>query len=98
MNREKNIQKQRFVACTHGARLLSIYSRTARRASASESGSQFHLSAGGNSRDRFPSVTKKHGQINLMRCGIFRGKVPPRKTQKTKTSPRNLDAIAPTNL
>jgi hypothetical protein len=84
MNREKNIEKRRFVACATGARLLSICMRAARRAPASESGSRFHLSAGCISRDRSESGSQKTNTINLMRCEIFRGKVPPRKTQNQK--------------
>jgi len=81
MNGEKNMTGRRFAACTAGVRLLSLYSRTARRAPASESGSQFHLSAGCHSRDRFQSVSQNTDKINLTRCEIFRGKVPPRQTQ-----------------
>jgi hypothetical protein len=98
MNCKKNIESRRFAACTRGARLLSIYLRTARRAPASESGSQFHLSAGCHSRDRFRSVSQKTNKINLMRCEIFRGKVPPRKTQNQKQPPQIKDAFAPTKL
>jgi hypothetical protein len=81
MKRERNIEDRRFAACTAGAQLLSIYPRTARRAPAGESGSHFHLSAGCHSRGRFQSVSQKSDKINLTRCEIFRGKVPPRKTQ-----------------
>jgi hypothetical protein len=84
MKSETNIENRRFAACVAGARLLSIYVRAARRAPASKSGSPVHLSAGGIFRDRFPSVSQKHDQNNLMRCEIFRGKVPPRKTQNQK--------------
>jgi hypothetical protein len=81
MNGEKNMIGWRFAACTARARLLSLYSRTARRAPASESGSQFHLSAGCNSRDRFRPVSQQTNKLNLTRCEIFRGKVSPRQTQ-----------------
>jgi hypothetical protein len=87
MNCETNIENRRFAACAEGARLLSIGMERQRRAPASESVSTFHLSAGCVARDRFKAVSKKTKQ-NLMRCEIFRGKVPPRITQ-TKTSPRN---------
>jgi hypothetical protein len=80
MNCKTNIENRRFAACAKGARLLSIHLRTARRAPVSESGSQVHLSAGCIFRDRFMSVSQEQS-INLMRCVIFRGKVPPRKTQ-----------------
>src|ERR1039457_3317617 len=83
MNCETNIENRRFAACAAGARLLSICVRAARRAPGSKSGSQFHLSAGCNSRGRFKSVSQKTNK-NLMRCEIFRGKVPPRKTQNQK--------------
>jgi|SRR5665213_2168568 len=83
MDGKTNMKSWRFAACAGGARLLSICGRAAGRAPASESGSQFHLSAGGNSRDRFQSVSQKQSK-NLMRGGIFRGKVPPRKTQNQK--------------
>jgi hypothetical protein len=56
---------------------------TARRAPGSESGFQFHLSAGCQFRDwqfRLPT----NSQMNLTRCEIFRGKVPPRTTQNQK--------------
>jgi hypothetical protein len=95
MKCKTNIENRRFVACTGDARLLSIYVRTARRAPASESGSQFHLSAGCNSRGWFKSVSQKSERHNLKRCEIFRGKVPPRKTQKTKTASKKQDAFAP---
>jgi hypothetical protein len=76
-----NIADGRFAACATGPRLLSIVVRTARRAPVSESGFQFHLSAGCNDRDRFKSVSQN--DINyLKRCEIFRGKVPPRITQQ----------------
>jgi hypothetical protein len=94
MNCKRNIENRRFAACAFGARLLSIHPRTARRAPVSKSGSQVHLSAGCFSRDRFKSVSQIQNK-NLMRCEIFRGKVPPRKTQNQKTTPRNLDAFAP---
>jgi hypothetical protein len=84
MNGETHIENRRFAACAAGARLLSICVRAARRAPASESVSTVHLSAGCIFRDRFPSVSKKHDQDNLMRCEIFRGKVAPRKTQNQK--------------
>jgi hypothetical protein len=84
MKCKTNIENRRFVACAARARLLSICVRTARRAPVSESSSHFHLSAGCNSRDRFKSVSQKSDRNNLTRCEIFRGKVPPRKTQKNK--------------
>jgi hypothetical protein len=84
MKSETNIENRRFAACAEGARLLSICVRAAGRASASESVSPAHLSAGGIFRDRFPSGSQKHDQNNLMRCEIFRGKVPPRRTQNQK--------------
>jgi hypothetical protein len=90
MNNETNIQNRRFAACAAGARLLSLYSRTARRAPVSESGSQFHLSAGCISRDRVPSVSQ-NSKTYLTRCEIFRGKIPPRKTQNQK---QNLESPA----
>jgi hypothetical protein len=80
MNCKKNIENRRFAACAAGARLLSICVSTARRAPVSESGSQFHLSAGCFFRDRQDRLPKKSAE-NLTRCEIFRGKVPPRKTQ-----------------
>jgi hypothetical protein len=95
MKCKKNIVTGRFAACTAGVRLLKIDSRTARRAPVSKSSSHFHLSAGCNSRDWFKSVSQKSDKINLTRCEIFRGKVPPRITQNKKTPPRTQDAIAP---
>jgi hypothetical protein len=80
------LENQRFVACAESPRWLIINVRTATRAPVSKSGSQFHLSAGCNSRDRFQSVSQKSDRHNLTRCEIFRGKVPPRKTQKPKTA------------
>jgi len=84
---QKIVASPRFVACTTGARLLSIYGRAARRAPASESGSPVQLSAGGFSRDGFtPGLQNK---FNLTRCGIFRGKIPLRQTQnQTDLEPR----------
>jgi len=73
---------RRFAACATAPRLLSIGLRTARRAPAGETGSHFQLSAGGDFRDRSGSVAKNSDKTNLTRCEIFRGKVPPRKTQK----------------
>jgi hypothetical protein len=93
MKFKKNIEHRRFAACAAGARLLSICVRTARRAPVSESSLPFYLSAGCHSRDWFKPVSQNSDTNNLTRCEIFRGKVPPRKTQKT-TTPRNQDAFA----
>jgi hypothetical protein len=78
------LQEQRFAACTERSRLLLIDVRTARRAPVSESCSHFYLSAGCISRDRFKSVSQKNDNKNLKRCEIYRGKIPPRQTQKLK--------------
>ncbi|HEX9046532.1 MAG TPA: hypothetical protein VF988_05850 [Verrucomicrobiae bacterium] len=86
----------RFAACMAGTPLLSIYPRTARRAPVSKIGFQFLLSAGGIFRGR-PQPSPKRTFKYLMRCEIFRGKVPPRQTQ-TKTVLENSAAIAPTKL
>ena len=75
------VENPRFVACADGARLVSIGLRTARRAPVSESGSLFHLSAGGDIRGLFRSVSEQSDKTNLTRCGIFRGKIPPRKNR-----------------
>jgi hypothetical protein len=64
-----------------GAQLLSVGLRTAWRAPVSKNGSPFLLSAGGEVRDRWPAVSQKTDNMNLTRCEIFRGKVPPRTTQ-----------------
>jgi hypothetical protein len=83
MKRQRNIiENRRFVACAAGSRLLLIDVRTARRVPVSESGSHLYLSAGCVSRGRFKSVSRKSDTQNLKRCEIFRGKVPPRITQK----------------
>jgi hypothetical protein len=72
---------KRFDACVKGARLLSIHLRTAPRAPVSKSSLHFHLSAGSDIRGRVMSVPMESDKENLTRCEIFRGKVPPRKTQ-----------------
>jgi hypothetical protein len=92
---EINIGKRRFAACVGGVALLSMDSRTARRAPVSESSSSFHLSAGGNSRDRFRPVSHNSQIKNLKRCEIFRGKVPPRQTQKTQNHLEITTPFAP---
>jgi hypothetical protein len=84
MNGKTNLENRRFAACVDAARLLSICLRAARRAPASESGSSIHLSAGCHSRGRLPAGSQKQSGKNLMRCGIFRGKVAPRRTQNQK--------------
>jgi hypothetical protein len=81
MKSPRDIENTRFAACTNGPRLLSIYSRTARRAPVSKNYLHFYLSAGCFSRDPVQAESHKTGKLNLTRCEIFRGKVPPRTTQ-----------------
>jgi hypothetical protein len=83
----------RFVSCARGAGLLKIRSRVARRAMDGEAGSI--LPAGLRFTDDFrPAVIN---EINLTRRGIFRGKIPRRKTQtkKNRLKERTLPAPNP---
>jgi hypothetical protein len=83
INCRKDIANVRFAACTTGARLLSIYPVKAGRVPTSGSVSTVQFFAGDFFRDGFtPGPTNK---VNLMRCEIFRGKVPPRQTQNQNT-------------
>jgi hypothetical protein len=79
VSQQKNLEKSRFVACGNGARLLTICGRAAGRMPVSKSVSPVHLSAGNFSYGGLSSGSKN--KINLTRCEIFRGKVPPRQTQ-----------------
>jgi hypothetical protein len=77
---QKNREGTRFAACGKAARLLTISDRAAGRVPVSKSVSPVHLSAG-----RFFHGEASSGSqniVNLTRCEIFRGKVPPRQTQK----------------
>jgi len=78
---QKNIAKSRFAACEKPARLLTISVRAAGRAPVSKSVSPVHLSAGRFFHGESSSGSQNNG-LNLTRCEIFRGKVPPRQTQK----------------
>jgi len=81
LNRQKNLEKSRFAACEKAARLLTICVRAAGRVPVSKSVSPVHLSAG-NYFHGESSSGSQNNNINLTRCEIFRGKVPPRQTQK----------------
>jgi len=81
LNRQKNIEKPRFVACGKAARLLSISVRAAGRVPVSKSVSKVHLSAGRFFYGKLSSGSQNNN-MNLTRCEIFRGKVPPRQTQE----------------
>jgi hypothetical protein len=78
---QKNIAKSRFAACEKAARLLTISVRAAGRVPVSKSVSPVHLSAGNHFHGEPLSAAQNNG-VNLTRCEIFRGKVPPRQTQK----------------
>jgi hypothetical protein len=92
VNQQKNIARTRFAACGKAARLLTISARAAGRMPVSKSVSPVHLSAGNYFHGEVSSGSRS--KINLTRCEIFRGKVPPRQTQKQNT-PRIQNAIAP---
>jgi hypothetical protein len=80
---QKNVKEPRFAACANGRRLLTIFVRAAGRVPVSKSVSPVHLSAG-----RFfhgESSSGSRNKMNLTRGEIFRGKVPPRQTQKQNT-------------
>jgi hypothetical protein len=83
IKQQKNIAAARFAACANAARLLTISGGAAGRMPVSKSVSSVHLSAGrlfhGES-----SSGSQNNNINLTRCEIFRGKVPPRITQTKK--------------
>jgi len=81
VNQQKNIARTRFVACGKAARLLTISVRAAGRMPVSKSVSPVHLSAGNYFHGEVSSGSQNKN-INLKRCEIFRGKVPPRQTQK----------------
>jgi hypothetical protein len=81
LNRQKNVANPRFVACGNGARLLTISGRAAGRVPVSKSVSPVHLSAGHYFHGELSSGSQNKS-VNLTRCEIFRGKVPPRQTQK----------------
>jgi hypothetical protein len=81
IKQQKNIAAARFAACANAARLLTISGRAAGRMPVSKSVSSVHLSAGRFFRGE-PSRSSQNNNINLTRCEIFRGKVPPRQTQK----------------
>jgi len=85
LNRQKHLEKSRFVACEKAARLLKICVRAAGRVPVSKSVSPAHLSAG-NCFHGESSAGSQINNMNLTRCEIFRGKVPPRQTQKQTTS------------
>jgi hypothetical protein len=74
------IKNPRFAACARNRRLLLMEARTGSRSPASESSSHFILSAGCFFGDRPRSVSQQCDNMNLTRCEIFRGKVPPRET------------------
>jgi hypothetical protein len=77
---ENNVANPRFVACEKAARLLKICVRAAGRVPVSKSVSPVHLSAGSFFHGELSSGSRN--KFNLTRCEIFRGKVPPRQTQK----------------
>jgi hypothetical protein len=81
LNRQKNLVQPRFAACGNAARLLTISVRAAGRVPASKSVSPVHLSAGRFFHGELSSGSQNKN-VNLTRCEIFRGKVPPRQTQK----------------
>jgi len=82
LKQQKNYDRARFVSCAKRVWLLSISPRAARRAPASKSVSKFHSSAGCFSHEE--TTPGPHGEVNLMRCEIFRGKIP-RAKLKNKT-------------
>jgi hypothetical protein len=87
-NRQKNLTNPRFAACGKAARLLTISGRAAGRVPVSKSVSPVHLSAGRWFHGELSSGSQ-NSSINLTRSEIFRGKVPPRQTQKpTALEPR----------
>jgi hypothetical protein len=81
LNRQKNLEKSRFVACENAAWLLTICRRAAGRVPVSKSVSPSHLSAGNFFRGE-PSSRLPNRSQNLTRCEIFRGKVPRAKLKK----------------
>jgi hypothetical protein len=84
---QKNTGTARFAACADGRRLLTISFGAAGRVPASKSVSTVRLSAGDFPCGQAPSGSRN--KMNLTRCEIFRGKVPPRQTQKqTALEPR----------
>jgi hypothetical protein len=80
LNRQKIVANPRFAACGKAARLLTISGRAAGRVPVSKSVSPVHLSAG-NYFHGESSSGSQNNSMNLTRCEIFRGKVPPRQTQ-----------------
>jgi hypothetical protein len=77
---DKNGFFSRFASCVCGAGLVKVLPKVARRARDGEGLSV--LSAGKRFTDDFkPAVKDKN---NLMRRGIFRGKISRRKTQTNK--------------
>jgi hypothetical protein len=81
LNRQKIVANPRFAACGKAARLLTISGRAAGRVPVSKSVSPVHLSAGRIFHGELSSGSQNNN-MNLTRCEIFRGKVPPRQTQK----------------
>jgi len=91
MNRPTNPEKSRFVACAHDRRWLTIFARTAGRVPVSKSSSPIHLSAG--SFFQVPSTPGHQHEVNLTRCGIFRGKISRRQNQnQNRTSKKGRPA------
>jgi hypothetical protein len=81
VKQQKIVAHPRFAACESGARLLQICARAAGRVPVSKSVSPSHLSAGSFFHGELSSGSQNRN-VNLTRCEIFRGKVPPRQTQK----------------
>jgi hypothetical protein len=81
VKQQKNLRQTRFAACGKAARLLTISDRAAGRVPVSKSVSPVHLSAGHFFHGEWSSGSQNKN-VDLTRCEIFRGKVPPRQTQK----------------
>jgi len=79
MTPQKNHLNPRFSDCGNASQLLTISVRAARRLPVSKSVSRVHLSAGRCFHGKVLSGSRLN--LNLKRCEIFRGKVPPRQTQ-----------------
>jgi hypothetical protein len=77
---DKNDYFTRFASCVGDAGLVKVLSQVARRAMDGDGLSVFN--AGKRFTDDFkPAVNNDN---NLMRCGIFRGKISRRKTQTNR--------------
>jgi hypothetical protein len=82
LNLQKNMAESRFFACANDTRLLQVLQRAVVRPAVGGVVSRFHFSAGGYFNcEVAPGSTHKY---NLIRRGIFRGKVLRRQNQKLK--------------